>query len=40
MLAPIQHESMASYEKNTNDSSWKDIKKVFFLHWIKNVLNA
>ena len=29
MLAPIQHESMASYEKNTNDSSWKDIKSIF-----------
>ena len=29
MLAPIQHESMASYEKNTKDSSWKDIKALF-----------
>ena len=29
MLAPIQHESMASYEKNTKDSSWKEIKALF-----------
>ena len=29
MLAPIQHESMSSFEKNTNESSWTDLRKIF-----------
>ena len=29
MLAPIQHESMSSFEKNTKESSWTDLKKIF-----------
>lgn len=29
MLAPIQHESMSSYEKNIKDSSWRELKNIF-----------